>query len=323
MGWLAFAAPAFADVTLLDDGRWRVIGVEDAGPPQIAASVDGVPAGSFSELRFLDAASGFAQVLALHGDGTLAPQVAGAPAGATATLGSYWECELGLIGPLRIVALDLPERSKKNGVLRLEGQLSNGDSLVSDELDVRIQPPHPERTQVELAYRLVATREICIDRERRDAPEEFHVVEIAAKFRGPGAHSNDLARYVRTLRLDCDLFDCDIDRISFCAPLENATGYVLDNPSRLDGRRLGLFHTSNVPEPTPTLGIEMRSPSPHSIAPQGFVTENADPDARNVAFWADWVDVRGRYADGRKLAWFRFMLEAEAPRAPGCDRVQD
>jgi hypothetical protein len=320
----ALAAPAAAQVTLLDDGRWRVTGVADAGAPQVAVSVDDVPSGAFAALRFEYAGdSGLDEVLVLGGDGKIEPSLPGGVPGATATLGSYWDCERGLVGPLRFVSLELPARSKKSGRLDLRGELSNLDSLRSEKLKIRIREPKPSLLRLEFRYRLRATRELCIDLERRDTFEEFRVVELGASFLGPAVHTNDLTRYVKDLRFECDFLDCDVEKVTFCAPLVNQDGYVIDNPKRLDDEVLSLFHTSNVPAPTPTLELELRSPHPHDLKPQGFVTASSDPAQRNVAFWADWVEVRRRYAEGRKLANFKFALEAEPPRNPGCDRSQD
>jgi hypothetical protein len=321
LSW-ALSAPAAAQVTLLDDGRWRVVGVADDAAPQIAVSVDDAPAGAFGALRFAYADDlAFHEVLVLRGDGSIEPALPGGVPGASASLGSYSDCERGPVGPLRFVSLELPARSKKSGRLDLRGQLSNLDSLQSDGLRIRIRPPKPERLRLEFRYRLGTTRELCID--RRDVEEAFQVVELAANFLGPGAHTNDLTRYVKDLRLDCDLFDCEIDKVTFCAPLLNETGYVIDTPRRLESRVLSLFHTSDAPAPTPTLELELRAPQPHNVKPQGFVTESSDPAERNVAFWAAWVEVHGHYGPRRKLASFNFALEAEPPRRPDCDRVQD
>jgi hypothetical protein len=318
----ALAAPAAAQVTLLDDGRWRVVGDADAAAPQIAVRVDDVPAGTFAALRFAYADDlAFGEVLVLRGDGSIEPALPGGVPGASASLGSYRDCERGLVGPLRFVSLDLPARSRKSGRLDLRGQLSNLDSLQSEKLRLRIRPPKPERLRLEFRYRLVTTRDLCID--RRDVEEAFQVVELAANFLGPGVHTHDLTRYVKDLRLDCDLFGCEIDKVTFCARLVNETGYVIDTPRRLESRVLSLFHTSDIPAPTPTLELELRAPHPHDLKPQGFVTESSDPDERNVAFWAAWVEVHGHYGPGRKLASFNFALEAEPPRRPDCDRVQD
>jgi hypothetical protein len=325
MRWLvlllscALAEPAAAQM-LLDDERWQIAGVSDAAAPQIAVSVDDAPAGAFAALRFAYLGD---EVLVLRGDGMIEPSLPGGVPGATATLGSYWDCERGRVGPLRFVSLELPASSRKSGRLDLRGELSNLDSLESEKLKIRIREPKPERVRLEFRYRLRATRELCIDQARRDTFEEFRVVELATNFLGPGVHTNDLTRYVKDLRFDCDFFDCDVEKVIFCAPLVNQTGYVIDNPKRLDDQVLSLFHTSNAPAPTPSLELELLSPHPHNLKPQGFVTESSDPAERNVAFWADWVEVRGRYGDGRKLANFKFALEAEPPRDPGCDRTQD
>src|SRR5262245_20219340 len=188
----AVAAPATAQETLLDDGRWRVVGEVDAAAPQIAVSVDGVAAGEFAALRFAHAGeTGFDEVLVVRGDGTLQPTLPGGVPGASASLGSYWDCERGLVGPLRFVSLELPERSKSSGRLDLRGQLSNLDSLESEKLRLLIRPPKPERVRLEFRYRLRTLRPLCIDRARRDTDEEFHVVELHASFQGGAAHTND------------------------------------------------------------------------------------------------------------------------------------
>jgi hypothetical protein len=318
--YIASAAPVTAELLLLDDGRWQVHGVVEASAPRIQVQVDGTAAGEFAALRFRYRGD---EVLVLRGDGEIEPRLPGGAPGATASLGHYWDCERGLVGPLRFVSLELPARSKKNGKLDLRGELSNLDSLVSEKLRIRIRPPKPERLRLEFRYRLRTTRALCIDRERRETQEEFRVVELAARYLGPDSHTNDLTRYVRNRKLDCDIFDCDIDKVTFCAPLVNETGYVIEKPRRLDSRKMSLFHTSDMPTRSPTLELEIRKPRAHDIKPQGFVDESVDPQARNVAFWADWVEVKGRYREGRKVGKFRFALEALPPREPGCDRVQD
>jgi hypothetical protein len=314
------ASPVAADVSLLDDGRWEISGLTDAAAPQIQVQRDGAPAGSFAALRFRFQGD---EVLVLRGDGEIEPMLPGGVPGATASLGRYWDCDQGLVGPLRFVALALPARSKKNGKLDLRGELSNLDSLVSEKLRIRIRPPQPDQLRLEFRYRLRTTRALCIDRERRDTEEEFRVVELAAQYLGPDVHTNDLTRYVRNRKLDCDIFDCDVDKVTFCAPLVNETGYVIEKPRRLDSRKMALFHTSDTPTRSATLEIELRKPHAHDIKPQGFVNGSLDPLERNVAFWADWVEVKGHYGEERKLGTFRFSLEASPPREPGCDRVQD
>lgn len=322
------APPAFAgaDTTLFEDGPWRVIGV-DAGaePNPIDVSTQDAALGEFAALEFeYDLGAGFVRVLSLAADGTIAPTLPPpSEPGATAVLGRYFECDGGLTNALRFVALVLPDRAK-GGDLELGGTLSNLDSLVSDKLRLRVFQPRSDRVRVELKYKLRATRDLCVDPERRETEEEFRIVELHTNFLSPAGHWNDLVRYVKAIDVDCDAFgDCDADRRSFCAALENSTGYVIDAPKGLRSRELGLFHTSNAPDATPTLSIEAFSPSPRSIRPQGFATASGDPEASNVALWANWTDVKREHRLGRTVGSFRFALEAEPPSNPGCDRRQD
>lgn len=318
------ATPALAGVgtTLFDDGEWRVVGV---GSGAMSASGNGVQ-GDFAALVFsYDLGAGFVPVLSLLEDGTLAPTLPppGVP-GATAVLGRYFECGGGLTDPLRFDALELPEKAKGGGRLELRGTLSNFDSLVSDKLKLSLPPPRSDRVRIDLKYKLRATRDLCVDPARRDTQEEFRIVELHSRFLSPAEHLNDLTRYVKNIDFDCDAFgDCDFDRISYCAPLENLTGYVIDSPNRLRDREIGLFHTTNVPDATPSLVIEMFSPHPHAVKAQGFVTQTADPGALNADFWADWADVKREHALGKTVGSFRFTLEAREPRNPSCDRRQD
>jgi hypothetical protein len=322
---LAAPAPAHAGAPglLLDDGGWRVLGV-DAGA--IPVSRGGAALGSFARLEFhYDLGAGFVRVLSLADDGTIEPALPppGVP-GASLVLGRYFECEGGLVGPLRFSALELPEQAKGGGNLELRGTLSNFDSLVGEKLKLVLSKPKADVVRAELQFKLRATRDLCVDPERRDTQEEFRIVEIASRYVSPANHLSDLARYVKAIDLDCDTFgDCDFDRRSFCAPLENTTGYVIDSPNRLRDREVQLFHTTSLPAATPTIVVEMFSPSPGDVKPQGFVTASADPNARNVSFWADWSDVKREYRAGKKLASFRFALEAREPRQPGCDRTQN
>ena len=324
--WLAAPAFAGAGATLLDEAGWRVVGQPAGMEPQpIAVTRDGAALGGFAALEvWQDGGSGFARVLVLEAGGTLAPSLPppGVP-GAVAVLGRYFECEGGLTDPLRFAALELPAQAKA-GTLKLRGTLSNFDSLVSEKLKLDVDTPTAERLRVALSYKLRATRDLCVDPARRDTEEEFRIVELQSRYLSAAAHWNDLVRYTKSTDLDCDSFgDCDFERISLCAPLENTTGYVVDDPRRLRDRDIELFHTTSLPGPTPTLAVSMQSPNPHAVKPQGFVTASADPEAVNVALWADWTDVRREHRAGRRVGRFVFNLVATAPRTPGCDRVQD
>ena len=98
---------------------------------------------------------------------------------------------------------------------------------------------------------------------------------------------------------------------------------MIDKPKRLEGRKLDLLHTTSTPAATPSLTIELRAPNPHQFKPQGQATASSDPLARNVSFWADWVDVRHKNRSGQRVGTFRLALEARAPESRGCDRRQD
>ena len=319
------AGSALADTTLFDDGRWRVVGVDvGAEPEPIAVTRQDMQLGSFAALRFFYALdAGFVPVLSLYAGGTLEPVLPppGVP-GASAVLARYSDCDVGLTPPLRFVALELPKKAGR-GRFDLRGTLSNNDSLESEKLRLRLLAPKPKRVRVELRYRLVATRDFCVDHEQSEATDEFRAVELVTQYLSSQQQLSDLTRYVRDLELDCGVFDCDVEKVWFCAALENVTGPVINSPKRLQGRDLDLLHTTSAPEPTPSLRVELRSPHPHSFKPQGAATASDDPAARNVSFWADWVDVKHEYHDGKRLGTFEFALEAESPRSRDCNRRQD
>ena len=322
------AAPAFAGVstTLLEDGRWRVIGI-DAGaePMPISVTRDKTALGDFSALQFFfDIGGSFVQVLLLDADGTIQPSLPPpGVAGAIATLGRYFECETGLTDALRFSALELPKNSN-NDYLKLKGTLSNFDSLVSDKLKLYVLRPENNEMSIQMQYKLKTTRDICVDQTRQDTQEAFRIVQVDSRFVSASNQLNDVARYTKNIDLDCDVFgDCDLDRVRQCVPLENTTGYVFDSPNRLADHHIELFHSTNAPEATPTLDVVMLAPHFNRVKPQGFVTESSDPDALNVAVWADWVDVNGQYDANKTVGTFAFALEAEEPREPGCDRTQD
>jgi hypothetical protein len=321
---LALALPAHADETLFDDGRWQAVGVDAGAEPQpIAVTQDGAPLGSFTTLRVLAAVGGsFVPVVSLSAGGAVEPTLPppGVP-GATAVLGRYADCDAGLSDPLRFTALELPERAKASR-FELRGTLSNGDSLASEKLRIRVHAPSAARARIELRYRLVALRDLCVERDS-DNTDEFRAVELVTQYLSAAQQLSDSTRYVKRVELDCDVFDCDLEKDWFCADLANETGPVLDNPRRLEGRELQLVHTSDAPAPTPTLSLETRSPRFHRLKPQGAVTASSDPLARNVSFWANWVDVKREYRAGRTVGKWNFALEALPPERRSCDRRQD
>lgn len=320
---LALALPVHADEILFDDGRWQVVGVEAVEPEPIAVTQDGAALGSFAAVRVLYLVdSAFAPVVTFHAGGAIEPTLPppGVP-GATAVLARYADCDVGLTDPLRFTALELPTKAKASRI-ELRGSLSDGDSLASEKLRIRVLSPNMERTRVELRYRLVALRDLCVDASQQEATDEFRAVELVTQYLSPSQQLSDSTRYVKRLELDCDVFDCDVEKEWFCADLANTTGPVLTNPRRLEARELQLVHTSDTPAATPTLSLEARSPAFHRLKPQGAVTASSDPLARNVSFWADWVEVKHQYRAGRTVGKWHFALEALQPGQRSCDRRQ-
>jgi hypothetical protein len=101
----------------------------------------------------------------------------------------------------------------------------------------------------------VALRDFCVDHESGEVTDEFRAVELVTQYLSAQRQLSDLTRSVKDLDLDCDLFDCDIEKVWFCAAIENATGPVIDSPKRLQGQDLDLLHTTSAPEPTPSLSV--------------------------------------------------------------------
>ena len=260
-------------------------------------------------------------MLTLLADGTIQPVLPapGVP-GAVATLARYFECNTGLTDPLRFAALELPKKSN-NDFLKLKGTLSNFDSLVSDKLKLYVGRPESNLVQVQLQYKLKTTRDICVDQNRQNTQEAFRIVQLDSRFISSSNQLNDIARYTKNIDLDCDPF-CDLDRIRVCAPLTNTTGYLFDSPNRLADHLLELFHSTDAPEATPTLDVAMFSPGFNRVKPQGFVMQSSDPEALNVAVWADWVDVDKQYNANKTVGSFNFVIEAQKPSDPGCDRTE-
>jgi hypothetical protein len=281
--------------------------------------------GDFSALEFwFERNDVFERVLVFFADGTIEPSLPppGVP-GAVATLARYFECETGLTEALRFTDIELPKKTS-NDYLKLEGTMSNFDSLVTDKLKIYVIRPENNVMDVQFTYKLKATRDICIDQTRHETDEEFRIVQLDTRFVSAGNHLSDTARYTKNVDVDCDFFgDCDLDKIRVCSELENVTGYLFDDPNTLDDRHVELFHSTDAPAETPTLDVVMFSPSPSDVKPQGFVTASADPEALNASLWADWVEVNKDYDVGKTVGSFNFVIEAQDPDEPGCDRFED
>ena len=322
---LLMAAPAFAGAgsLLFDDGRWRVFGVPSGMDPlPITVTQNKTTLGTFSSLSFLfDKGGVFVLVLTLDSDGTIQPSVPSGVPGAVAQLTRYFECETGLTDPIRFTAIELPKKTS-NDFMKLKGEASNFDSLVTDKLKIYVIRPDNNLMDVEFQYKLKATRDICVDQARHETDEEFRIFQIDSRFVSAGNQLNDLARFTKNIDVDCNVFgDCNLDRVRECAPLSNTTGYIFDSPNRLADRRIELFHTTETPAATPTLDAILFSPAPNRVKPQGFVTESDDLSL-NVSLWGNWVDADKTYKTGKTIGSFDFAIEADKPDQAGCDRIQ-
>jgi hypothetical protein len=324
-----FLSPSVtADTNLVTTASWTIDGAVDPGPNprDIMVSVDGKAAGTFSELKvYSTVASGVvAQVFSVKGNGMLQPALPPpGEVGGAFYLASYWDCAQGLVPPLAIVELNLKSKVGKNSPLQWRGKLSNSNSLESTSFSLKFYPPKTDSVQVDVRYRLVATRDFCVDATAADKPDTFRAVTMAANYISADAQDNDTLRYVRLLEKICLGFGiCHTRSASFCAAFTNATGYVLAQSYRLGGQRLFLEHSQAVPRNTPTLAVFFQSPPRGRFKPQGFVTATDDPTAPNVSVWGNWSDAKTSYRAGKKLGQFRYSLEASTPKPLGCDRPQ-
>ncbi len=319
------AAPALAGVgsELFNDGKWRVVGIPPGVEPPIAVTHDKTALGDFSALQFFFEKGGvFVLVLTLSADGAIQPSVPSGVPGGVATLARYFECETGLTDPLRFTAIELPKKTS-NDFMKLKGEASNFDSLVTDKLKIYVIRPEDNLMDVEFVYKLKTTRDICLDQNRDQTQETFRIAQLDSRFVSGANQLNDTARYTKNIDLDCDLFgDCDLDRIRVCSPISNTTEYLFDDPNRLADHRIELFHSTELPDPTPTLDLIMFNPGFNRVKPQGFVTQSADPFALNVSLWAYWVDVKQQYNANKTVGTFDFVIEADKPDVPGCDRTE-
>jgi hypothetical protein len=326
---LSGALPGYADTNLFSDGTWIVDGATDPGPnpSEINVVTNALPAGAFSELKFycnIDDTN-LVQVFSIKGNGTFQPTLP--PPGETGgayTIGSYWDCDQGFIGSMAVTELALGGKPKGNGRLQVQGKLSNRNSMQSDDLTLVFQPVETNSVRVDVSYKLIATRDFCVDRANEDAEDEFRVVSMQANYLSPETNDNDLVRYQKVVEKVCIGFDCSVTKKhSYCVAITNGMGYVINNPRQLADRDVSFFHTQTTPRNTPTLQVSFRSPAKRSMKLQGFVSQTSDPSEPNVQLWGNWMGVRGHYNGGQKIGNFRYTLKAEAPRLPNCDRVQE
>jgi hypothetical protein len=316
-----------ADTNLFNDGTWIVDGATDPGPnpSDINIVTNGLPAGAFSELKFsynIDGAN-FVRVFSIKGNGLLQPTLPPpGEAGGAFTIGSYWDCDQGFVGPMAVTEIALGGKPRGKRRLELRGKLSNINSMRADDLVLLFLPVETNSVRVDVHYKLRATRDFCVDRTDDDVQDEFRAVTMLANYLSAETNDNDLVRYQKVVDKFCVGSSCTVKKHSYCVALTNATGFIINNPRPLAEKTASLFHTQTAPRNTPSLHVSFRSPAKRQIKLQGSVVQSADPSDQNVQLWGNWVDVKRHYNGGQKIGNFRFTLKAEAPRSPNCDRTQ-
>jgi hypothetical protein len=322
--WLvAVAPPAVADTDLFDNGSWILVGASDPGPDprDIAVSIGGVPAGSFSELKlyFAFPGAGFAQVFSITGRGAVRASLRPpGEFGGTFWLTRYWDCSIGLVASLFITELNLRVDPKNPRVLIFEGAVSNETSFEANDFRLKFPSPNTNEVKVEVSYTLVATRNFCVDSARQSLAEGFQVARMSSSFIDSDEKRSDLIRY-QTRFSFCDVFGCFSGTESVCGSLHNEDASLVCFEDDLADPGLLLVHQSPFPANTPTLKINFDKPKPKKLNPQGRTFFSDDPDVDNVEFWANWRAAKDNYKSGKKVGKFEYVMKVIPPDTVSCN----
>lgn len=318
----AVSVTAVAQTTLFDNGVWVVQGATDTGPDarDMAVSIEGAPAGSYSELKIFRAftGAGVPQVFSIKGSGAL--QASMPPPGVfggSFYLTGYWDCIDGLVPKMVITSLDLTAGNDKT--LKFQGSATNLTSFETDDFKLKFLQADTESVRVEVSYTLFATRDFCIDPSRQQLLEGFQVARIAANFISETENDDNLASFYAVLSKICGCCGCVKSIGTVCATLTNDDHYIFCVPDYMADPHLYLVHTNIQPQNTPTLALHFRKPSPKHINPQGTVVQSNDPDEDNVTVWGNWPDAKPSYMTGEKIGKFKFNVEAFFPAPYGCN----
>jgi hypothetical protein len=326
---LVAISSATGETNILTSLTWVVVGSADSGPnPQpINVAVDGQPVGSFTELQvfFNFGGTNLQQVFSLKGEGMIQPILPPplVPGGAM-HLTSYWDCQEGLVPPVGITDLEFSTPKKANAPLKVTGQLNNFVSLMSTDLRMNFKLPRTNEVTVDVRYKLTATRDICVQQSSESQEDEVRVAQIQANFTSSEIYQNNRIRYTRVKDKYCDPYgyDCVTTKESFCADLDNIVGYLYSNPHHLGSETLAFVHTNALPQNTPTLRIDFRTPSHRFVTPQAYVVPTQDPAEPNVTLWGDWRGANNSYREGKAVVRVRVVLIARDPDKPSCDKVK-
>jgi hypothetical protein len=170
-----------------------------------------------------------------------------------------------------------------------------------------IDEPQAQQVTAHVSYKLVATRTFCVDEKRQENHEGFRLTRIASNFISDAVQDSDYATYVNS------------ESDAICAPLQNQSALIFDNPLPLGRTFLTLGHTDTTPRNTPNLTIQFTRRFADDIVPQGFVTETQDPNADNVDLWANWEEARSDYSAGETIGRFSYDLIARPPAPSPCE----
>lgn len=311
--WYAFAlaTPVSADTKIFEQGGWVVSGAKDTAPNarKIRVTVNGVLKGKFSELKIarMIGVGNYPQVFSVKGSGALRAALPNGTFGGTFYATGYWDCDpnVGLVQDLYFTKLDLSLDA--GNVLRIRGKATNLNSLRAPNFTLRISPLANNQLTVGVNYKLVATRNFCVDATRQELHEGFRIARIASNYISPSVHDSDRARYVNA------------SQQIVCTDLQNQDGFILNNPTTLGQPTITLAHTTNLPEKDPTLAIEFIQPPLSQITPQGWVSQSAIEDDDNVDFWGNWDGARASYLQGEVVRRFEYKLKVSAPGVVTCN----
>ena len=316
--FLAGQSPA-ADTNLLSSGKWAVDGTTDLATnlPTIRVVAGKTPL-RVSELKFYYSFDGtnLVQVFSINASGNFQPALPPpGEVGGAFQLGSYRDCEHGVVGPLAVTDLALPSKAKHNGVLQLTGALSNGDSLRGDKLVLTFQPPLTNSIRVDVQCRLMATRNFCVAQTAATEQDKFHVVTMTAGYLSPTDYENNWTQYIWLAEKHCfGWYGCWTRYKSDCVSVTNQPpGYLINAPHGLGKPWLVLGHTSATPRATPSLQVAFRSPG---VRPQGFLA------VPTVELWGNWSGIKTSYKAKQSVTRLNCTLAATAPRPLSCDYLQ-
>ena len=319
----ALAEPAVADTTLFDNGRWKVDGAADPGPDprNIAVSVNGAPAGSYSELKlyYPFTGAGVPQVFSITGRGAVRASLPPpGEFGGSFWLTRYWDCAIGLVPSLVITQLNLVVEPSNPQVLFLEGAVSNLTSFGASDFRLKFPSPNFNEVKVEVSYTLVATRDFCVDSSRQAAEAGFQIARMTSTFIDSDEKLNDFIRYETRLAA-CDGWGCYGVNGAVCGSLHNEDSELVCFDDKLTDSGLMLVHSSPYPDNTPTLKINFDKPKHKKVNPQGMTFFTDDPEVQNVDLWGNWRAAKDSYKTGKKLGKFAYVMKVIPPDTISCN----